>query len=136
MRSCCEEIRRYLYERGLTDETIKKTHLGWNPTNQFPSREEWGLPTKLKDNGQPAKLFIPAGLIISYVKDKQIQKIKIRRSDIEAQQKYYLIPGSSPTPITIGNSRDIMILESELDAILVDQKLEMLFHLLHSALLR
>ena len=121
-RSCCENIRTFLHDRGLTDETIKKTHLGWNPTNQFPSREEWGLPTKLKDNGQPAKLFIPAGLIIPYVKDKQIQKIKIRRSDIEAQQKYYLIPGSSPTPITIGNSRDIMILESELDAILVDQE--------------
>ena len=121
-RSYCENIRTFLHERGLTDITIKRAHLGWNPTNQFPSREEWGLPTKFKDDGQPSKLFIPAGLIIPYVKDKQIQKVKIRRHDPEDQQKYYIIPGSSPTPIIIGNSRDIMILESELDAILVDQE--------------
>ena len=121
-RSCCVNIQTFLHERGLTDKTIKRTHLGWNPINQFHSREEWGLPTKLKDDGQPSKLFIPAGLIIPYVKDKQIQKVKIRRHDLEAQQKYYLITGSSPTPIIIGNSRDIMILESELDAILVDQE--------------
>ncbi len=121
-RDCCINIREELYNRGLKDAAINQANLGWNPTDFYCQREKWGLPGKLKDDGNLSKLWIPAGLVIPFINNNQIQNIKIRRSDPLADYKYYLLPGSSNTAMVLGNGTAAMIVESELDAILLNQE--------------
>jgi len=121
-RGCCVNVRKELYNRGLKDAAINQAHLGWNPTDFYCQRESWGLPQKLKDDGNPSKLWIPTGLVIPFIKNNQIQNIKIRRSDPLAEYKYYLLPGSSNSAMVLGNSNNAMIIESELDAVLINQE--------------
>ncbi len=119
-----KEIQRWLLkERGLTDTTIKDMRLGWIPKDLRREREDWGLPRQLKDNGKPKSLWIPMGLVIPYSLDNGIVKVKIRRSDPAHGPRYYLLPGSSTTPMIIGaHKKSIVVVESELDAILIHQE--------------
>ena len=109
-------------ERGLNGGTINAARLGWLPVNYYPERNLWGLPEKLKEDGTPAKLFIPSGLIIPVFHDGQIQKIKIRLFNPTNGNRYHFIEGSSTSPMILGSGKTIIIVESELDAILLDQE--------------
>lgn len=121
-RPCCVNIRNMLHDRGLNDEIIKRTHLGWLWTDMYYQREDWGLLPELNKDGDPKKLFIPAGLVIPYAREGKILKVKIRRSDPQDKMKYYMLPGSSNLPIILGKGKCAVVLESELDAFLVYQE--------------
>lgn len=120
----CAQIRSWLYARGLKDETLKNFGIGWNWTNRFCLRKDWGLPEKLNDEGTPLKLFIPEGLVIPNSRDGQLQGMKIRRSDFQNRSKYYMVPGSSNVPMLLGKGKSVIVVESELDAILISQEAE------------
>ncbi len=111
----------YLRERGLRDETIRTFRLGWNPKDFYRVRQEWGLPEEQNDRGRSKKLFLPAGLVIPKMTGRQVERLRIRRP--EGEQRYCVIPGSTMGPLFAGErSERVMVVESELDAILLHQE--------------
>lgn len=115
-----------LMARGLSLDTIKQHQLGWNPISTFPNREDWGLEHLTKEDKR-RRLLLPMGTVIPTVKDGQILKIKIRRSDWRPNScfgKYYVVPGSTDCMPRIGDpsSALVVIVEAELDAMLVVQE--------------
>ncbi|MCH9634683.1 MAG: DNA primase [Chlamydiae bacterium] len=115
-----------LAQRGLTLETIKQFCLGWNTENLFDRRERLGLPSETKENGFDRRQWLPKGFVIPSFEGANPTKIKIRRSDWFSEDtfpKYVEISGSKQSPSVYGNpSKPVIIVESELDAILIQQK--------------
>lgn len=116
------DVRNWLHKRGLNDETIKSFKLGCIATDQWATRESWGLSMLIKDNGQPKKLWLPAGLVIPHSLNGQVQTVRIRRADAGDGLRYYLTPGSSSVPLILGNCPHVVIVESDLDAFLIYQE--------------
>lgn len=109
--------------RGLTRETAEGFRLGWLARDLYRDRAKWGLPPELRDDGKPKKLFLPAGLVIPGP-----NRLRIRRRDPGKYGRYYMLPGSSNAPLTIGENHPAettgaIIVESELDAILLAQEI-------------
>lgn len=84
----------------------------------YRARKAWGLPEILKDDGRPKVLWIPRGLVIPYIIDGIILRIRIRRP--EGEPRYYVLPGSSMSTMLLERERRaFVVVESELDAIAV-----------------
>jgi DNA primase len=119
------QVIEHLAKRGLTLETIQRFSLGWNPENLFEQRESWGLPPEIKENGSPRRLWLPKGIVIPSFLNSEPSKVKIRRSDWLKEDplpKYVEISGSRQSPSVYGDTRKpVIIVESELDAILIQQ---------------
>jgi DNA polymerase-1 len=116
-------IPKELNNRGLKDSAIKNARLGWLPQDSYPDRESWGLSPVVKKDGNPARLRIPAGLIIPYFQDGHIQRLRIRLLYPENDLRYFILPGSISNPMVLyGSTKAAMIVESDLDAILVHQE--------------
>jgi DNA primase len=115
-----------LEKRGLTVETIERFSLGWNPENLFDHRERWGLTPELKENGLPKRQWLPRGIVIPSFNGPDPIKLKIRRSEWTSEDtlpKYVEISGSKQSPAVYGDpSKPVIIVESELDAILIQQE--------------
>lgn len=109
-------------ERGLSLETVKRCKLGWNPSDLYRDRNEWGLTESLhKVTCKPKKLWIPAGLIIpGYDASGNLARIKIRTG---GDVKYVLLSGSNTGAAFYGDKslQAFAVVESELDAILLGQ---------------
>lgn len=117
---------RQLEERGFNLETIKQFSLGWNPKTIFDHRERWGLSSETKDTGELRKQWLPKGYVIPSLHGSDPLKIKIRRSDWhqeDALPKYVEIAGSKQAPSIYGDpTGPLIIVESELDALLIQQE--------------
>jgi len=116
------ETLAWLAGCGISTETAANFRLGWNPGEDgkdlYRPRKSWGLPEVLKDDGRPKALWIPRGLVIPYIVDGIVYRIRIRRP--EGEPRYYVLPGSSMATMIIGRERRaFVIVESELDAIAV-----------------
>jgi len=110
-------------DRGLKEETIKQARLGWIPQNYYQNREDWGLPEEIKEDGTPKKLMIPAGLVIPNYTENGIERIRIRLFNPEDNHRYHVVSGSSMSPMILsGNNEIIIVVESELDALLIHQE--------------
>ena len=114
------DVMQWLSDRGINQEAAAAARLGWNPGENgkdiFRPRPAWGLPELKKENGKPRMLWIPQGLVIPYIINGMIQRIRIRRP--EGEPRYYVVPGSSMAIMIIGiERRAFVIVESELDAI-------------------
>lgn len=118
------KVREWLLnERGLTEETVKQAGLGCIPQDYYADRESWGLPESFNEQGKNTKLWLPVGLVIPCFNDGQLIRIRIRRNNpSDDDGKYYIVPGSSMTPMMLGNSICFILVESELDAILLHQE--------------
>jgi DNA primase len=113
--------RTFLWSRGLKDETIKAAGLGWNPINLYYDRQAWGLDHEINPDGMQKRLWIPGGLVIPVISDKEIIRLRIRRP--HGDPRYIILPGSSTTPMTAGKETSVaVIVESELDALLLYQE--------------
>lgn len=114
-----------LFQRGLSLQTIQRYCLGWNPGNLFENRETWGLPEHIKENGYPKRQWLPKGIIIPTFEGDNPVKIKVRRNDWSPEDsfpKYIEISGSKQCLSIFGEpSKPVVIVESELDAILIQQ---------------
>lgn len=120
------EIVKFLSQRGFTLDTIQHFSLGWNSQDLFEEREKRGMPPEIKENGYPKCQWLPKGIVIpTYVNNEPI-KIKIRRSDWTTEDylpKYVEISGSCQSLSIYGDkSKPIIIVESELDAMLIQQE--------------
>lgn len=116
------EALAWLASRGIDARTAADFSLGWNPgeadKDLYRPRKAWGLPEFLRDDGRPKALWIPRGLVIPYIVDGVVYRIRIRRP--EGEPRYYVLPGSAMSTMLIGRERRaFVIVESELDAIAV-----------------
>jgi DNA primase len=121
-----EEAVQLFNERGFSSETLSLFSLGWNPFDQFDPFPEWGFPSTLNEKGREKKIWLPKGLVIPTISEEKVIKIKIRRTDYkesDQSDKYIEISGSMRCPSLYGSvdSKNIVILEAELDAMLVQQ---------------
>ncbi len=120
-------ILKLLAARGIDAELAARFHLGWNPEDIYRPRPAWGLEETLKDNGRPARLWIPRGIVIPYILAGRVARVRVRRPDEDTARfgpKYYLVPGSSmATMLAMGGNHDkcgaSVVVESELDAVLL-----------------
>lgn len=116
---------KWLFARGIKKKTVKQFRLGWNPGKDgkdlWRPRESWGLDTVMIGK-RKKRLWIPAGLVIPLIDDKgHVLRIRIRRT--KGKPSYYVIPGSAMPCMVFGQGgRAFVIVESELDAILLDQE--------------
>ncbi|MFA5387184.1 MAG: CHC2 zinc finger domain-containing protein [Candidatus Paceibacterota bacterium] len=116
------EIMQWLSARGIGGNLAIQAGIGWNPGEKgrdiFRPRQSWGLDEVLNEDGKPKKLWIPMGLVIPLYIDNVLVRLRIRRFD-DTAPRYYVIPGSSPATMVIGEDRPaFVVVESELDAIL------------------
>lgn len=115
-----------LEKRGFTIGTIKKFYLGWNPKDLFDQRERWGLVPEVKQSGSPRRQWLPKGIVIPSFEEQGPIKIKIRRTDWSTEDvlpKYVEISGSKSSPSVYGDRlKPVIVVESELDAILIQQE--------------
>ncbi len=117
----------HLEERKITQETVARFKLGYNPQSFFRDRSGWGLAREIKDDGKERKLWLPAGIVIPTFEGGQAVKVKVRRSDWkEGDQwpKYIEISGSKQALSIYGDTSlsGALVIESELDALLVLQE--------------
>lgn len=124
-------VKKDLYTRGFNDKTIQEFKLGFcinkqshNTNDFFRERAEWGL----KSHHEGKKLWIPSGLVIpTFSQEDGILKLKIRRQDWHFKDplpKYVEISGSKQCPSYYGKgNKDVLfVVESELDAMLIQQE--------------
>lgn len=120
------EALELLKTRGFNEESIRRWKLGYCPQTLWRERSFWGLCDKSSLKGGLTKLWLPKGIVIPTFLDGSLLKLKIRRPDefqnITPQhkfQKYIVVSGSIDAPSIYGNSsKPILIMESELDAML------------------
>ncbi len=119
-----EPIRAWLNkEKGLSDATIKKACLGYNLAEKYEPREKWGREPALKEDGTEKRLWLPAGLVIPWVVNGEVHRLRIRRDNPGDGARYVTISGSSMAPATWNLERAAaVVVESELDGLLLSQE--------------
>lgn len=115
-----------LHQRGLTLDSIITYQLGFNPTTFYREFSDWGLEINPKQERPSRKLWLPMGITIPTF-SADVIKIKIRRSEWkngDRLPKYLEVSGSKKCPSIFGNTAlpVCLVLESELDALLVQQE--------------
>ncbi len=116
------EVLAWLAERGIDAQASENFRLGWNPGENdrdlYRPRKAWGLPEVLQDDNHAKALWLPQGLVIPYIVDGIINRIRFRRP--EGEPRYYVLPGSSMSTMILSPARRaFVIVESELDAIAI-----------------
>jgi len=113
--------RAFLRDRGLNTGTITAAGLGWNIFDLYSDRETWGLDPSPGEAGKRKRLWIPAGLVIPAFVGSRVIRLRIRRPS--GDPRYVIVAGSSTTPMIAGTATgNVVIVESELDAILLNQE--------------
>jgi len=115
----------YLAHRGLPWEAVEKYQLGWLDKDFFRPRPSWGLPEECWDNNGKQKLLkINCGLVIpSFVAGKPHRlRIRIPLEDRKPNGPSYLeVQGSGDDKIILRpEARAVVVVESDLDALLID----------------
>ncbi len=120
------EAINQLAKRGMTPETIKQFNLGWNPQTFFDQKERWDLPQEIIESKASKCQWLPRGIVIPSFNDDAPVKIKILRADWlkgGSFPKYVEVSGSRHSPSVYGDtSKPVIIVESELDALLIQQE--------------
>ncbi len=103
----------WLRGRGLTDETVRRAHLGWTP----------GVSVLAKDG---ITYFRVAGIVIPWMDGERLAKVNVRQLD-QRKTKYMAIYHDQPSIYSIGepivSTKPLVITEGELDACLLTQAL-------------
>jgi hypothetical protein len=109
-------VRRWLHDnKGLTETSIRKAMLGYASRDLYAPREAWALPDDKK------RVWIPAGLVIPYVVNDVVHRLRIRRTE-STGPRYVIVSGSSSAPMLLGADKAAaVVVESELDALLLAQ---------------
>jgi len=116
----------YAEGRGLTPDTLARLSIGWNPQDRFEGREAWGLEPELNDKGNPRRVWLPAGLVIPSRRKSGLVALKVRRASWtpdDTLPKYVAVAGSVPgLALGGGPGKSLVVVESELDAVLIWQE--------------
>lgn len=119
-----ESMRTWLHdEKGLQDETIRKAGFGFNSTTNYEQRSSWGLDPAFKEDGSERRQWVPAGVVIPLMDNGHVSRLRIRRMKPGDDPRYAVISGSSTRPMILGpDMKAIVVVESELDALLISQE--------------
>lgn len=117
----------WLRGRGLSDDTIKDSGLGYVPRDTYEEREVWGLAPKTNaTTGKPSLVWVPKGLTMPWYIGDELWRVNIRRSDNAGETpKYYSVPGYGHGLYgadRLEAARPAMMLEGELDVLAVLQE--------------
>ncbi|EPR30382.1 P4 alpha zinc-binding domain protein [Alkalidesulfovibrio alkalitolerans DSM 16529] len=116
----------YATSRGLTAETVRRLTIGWNPADRFEDREAWGLPPEINPKtGKPRKVWLPAGMTLPSRRKSGLVALKVRRAawtPEDERPKYVAVAGSAPGLALGSTGLPVVVVESELDAVLVWQE--------------
>jgi len=139
-------IRQWLQaSRLLDEESVRSAYLGYCPRELRHDRAKWGLKPEVSEKGQPKQVWIPEGIVIPCYRGGVLHRLRVRRLSrrcpacfevlaitaakcracgraLEPARKYIVIPGGSAVPYLLRTGAgSTVIVESELDAILVNQ---------------
>jgi DNA polymerase-1 len=121
-----EKAQKLIQARGLKLDTVVEYQIGYSSKNSWVDRAFCGLPPSQSSQKHFDNFFLPQGLVIPYIKDGQVVKIKVRRENWlqgSPYSKYILMPGSQSIPFLSGSlDLPLVIVEAELDAILLAQE--------------
>lgn len=116
----------YAERRHLTASTVRALGIGWNPEDAWQDRAAWGLPPETNAKGNAKRVWLPSGLVIPSRRKAGLFAAKIRRTSWtpdDSLPKYVALPGSVPGLVLgAGGVKPLVIVESELDAVLVWQE--------------
>ena len=124
------EMRSWLNaEKGLQDATIKEAGLGLNLGAIFAPRQSWGLEPSIKEDGNLRRQWLPGGLVIPLVDiDGAVHRLRIRHDKPGDGARYVIVSGSSSAPLAWNLEKAaVVVVESELDGLLLNQEVGDLF---------
>lgn len=87
--------RKWLNDRGISNELIKSARLGWTLTSATFSRESWALTPELTQKGKNKQIWMPGGLIIPCFQDGELIRLRIRQDNPTRGDRFVMVPGSS-----------------------------------------
>lgn len=127
-----DKAKNYFFSRGLTEESLARYQVGWNPVPRYFDREKWGLEPEYdvfkylgNEPGGIKPLYIPAGHVISNIVDGKVIGITIRRTGSKGS-KYHHVTGGYCSPVILTDSLKtdlpVIVVETVLDAMLIDQE--------------
>ena len=124
------EGRAALDARGLSFDFALAHGLGWNLADQYETPELWGLESWVNSKGNLGKLYLPVGLVIPTFRKSGPVAVKIRRRDWKPGDdwpKYHAIKGGGSGSLVLGKAGlPVVLVESELDALLIAQEVSSL----------
>jgi len=120
----------WLRARGLSDNTIRRAGLGYNPSTRWDEKENWALEFRQDIK----KVWLPRGITIPWRVEGRLWKISIRRPDpeivrdrergVEHPAKYIAVAGGSNGIYGIddfNHEKPTVILEGEFDKLILGQ---------------
>ncbi|KAF0232820.1 MAG: hypothetical protein FD177_2177 [Desulfovibrionaceae bacterium] len=102
--------------------------IGWNLTDCNQPLSVWGLPEEVNpETGRSCTVWLPAGLVIPTTRNDLVTAIKIRRTAWTPEDpfaKYLAVRGGSQSPFVLDSEpgKPVVVVESELDAVLISQE--------------
>ncbi len=115
-----EDPQAFLFTRGLKNQFMKNLLLGWNKFGQERPIENWGFKT---DSQTGRKLFLPSGIVVPFIVEKQLQSIFIHPYDENKTQKTTIVPGSLSSTLVLGEKKEkIAIVQHLLDGLFLFQE--------------
>lgn len=110
-----ESVRAFLADRGITEKTMQRARLGLNTKDRHWNRIEFGL----SDDVDKKCVWLPAGLVIPTFHEGEPARIRVRR--FSGDPRYVVMTGSGGQLMRYGHNVAVLVVESELDAILCSQ---------------
>jgi len=122
------EGQEYVASRGLAPGTCQRLGVGWNLVDRREPLSVWGLPEEVNpETGRPRTVWLPAGLVVPTTRNDVVTAIKIRRTGWTPEDplpKYWAVRGGSQSPFILDSEpgKPVVVVESELDAVLISQE--------------
>jgi hypothetical protein len=126
-----ERARAYLHGRCLTDQTLRRWHVGFQPRERlYEPALRWGLPAGREDGGR-AGVWLPRGIVLPWFADGKLWHLKVRTAAANPDSRFRAVRGGHPWVYDAGNpdsALPLLIVEAELCAQLVWQEARDLVH--------
>lgn len=137
MSGNAKQYRKWLNNRGINNQTIKKSRMGYNTRSVSFDSESWGL---IPENNQNAKkqaknesqvnIWLPVGLIIPQFYNEKLIRLRIRQENPISDNRFIVVRGSASGYFDYDahlsnnqvDNRPVLTTESELDGWLLHQK--------------
>ena len=97
-----EGPQAFLFTRGLKNQFIKNLLLGWNKFEQERPIENWEFETESQTG---RKLFLPSGIVVPFIVEKQLQSIFIHPYDENKIHETTIVPGSLNPTLVLGGKK-------------------------------
>lgn len=117
-----EDPQAFLFTRGLKNQFIKDRLIGWNKFGQTRSIQNWGIETNFKTD---EKLFLPSGIVIPFIVEKELRSIFIHPYDENKRNKTTIVPGSWTSTLVLGEKKEkIAVIQNIFDGLFLFQELK------------